>query len=117
MVQEAHRWDMVWPEVEVVLENRVVGIYNAEFDIRMMKQSHQRNWLRWHDPRGTQFFCIMKLYAQFFGQWNTRRGGYRWQSLEAAGKQCGLTLPNSHRAKDDALLTLALLEYMANHPL
>jgi DNA polymerase III epsilon subunit-like protein len=114
MVRDAPRWEAVWPEVEAALEKRVVGIYNADFDIRMMKQTHQKNWLQWRNPEGTQFFCIMKLYAQFYGQWNNRRGGYRWQSLDAAGKQSKIPLPNSHRAKDDTHLTLALLEHMAN---
>ena len=113
MVREALRWDAVWPEVEAALSNRAVGIYNADFDLRMLRQSHQKNWLRWYDPEGSAFFCIMKLYAQFYGEWNSRRGGYRWQSLEAAGRQCRIALPNSHRAKDDTLLTRAVLEYMA----
>jgi DNA polymerase-3 subunit epsilon len=113
MVREARRWESVWPEVEAAFRNRVVGIYNADFDLRMLQQTHQKNWLRWANPEGAQFFCIMKLYAQFYGEWNSRRGGYRWQSLDAAGKQCGIPLPNSHRAKDDTLLTQALLEYMA----
>ena len=55
----------------------------------------------------------MKLYAQFYGQWNPRHGNYRWQSLDQAGEQCGIPLQNSHRAKDDTHLTRALLEYMA----
>jgi DNA polymerase-3 subunit epsilon len=113
MVREARRWDEIWPEVEAALSNRAVGIYNADFDLRMLQQTHQKNWLRWANPQGVQFFCIMKLYAQFYGEWNHRRGGYRWQSLDAAGKQCGIALPNSHRAKDDTLLTRAVLGYMA----
>ena len=113
-VSDAPRWDTVWPEVEAVLANRAVGIYNAEFDLRMLQQTHQKNWLRWNAPEGANFFCIMKLYAQFYGEWNNQRGGYRWQSLDAAGRQCRIALPNSHRAKDDTLLTRALLEFMAN---
>ena len=113
MVREARRWEEIWPEVEAALSNRAVGIYNADFDLRMLQQTHQKNWLRWTNPAGSQFFCIMKLYAQFYGEWNSRRGGYRWQSLDAAGKQCGIPLPNSHRAKDDTLLTRAILAYMA----
>ena len=113
MVKDAPRWDKVWQEVEAAISNRAVGIYNADFDLRLMRQSHQKNWMRWYDPEGTEFFCIMKLYAQFFGVWNNQRGGYRWQSLDAAGRQCNILLPNSHRAKDDTLLTLALLEFMA----
>ena len=114
LVKGAPRWESVWAQVEAAMTNCAVGIYNADFDLRMMRQSHQRNWLRWTDPEGVEFFCIMKLYAQFYGEWNPRYGNYRWQSLDQAGRQCGIPLSNSHRAKDDALLTQALLEYMAN---
>jgi DNA polymerase-3 subunit epsilon len=113
MLVEAPRWGEVWREVSRVLTGRQVGIYNAEFDLRMMQQSHTRNWMRWVLPEGMQAFCVMKLYAQFHGEWNPRRADYRWQSLEAAGRQCGIPLPNSHRAKQDTLLTRAILETMA----
>jgi len=113
MVAEAPRWGEVWEQVEMVLAGRMVGIYNADFDLRLMQQSHTRSWMNWHQPDGMQPFCLMKLYAQFYGQWNSRRGNYRWQSLDKAGEQCGIPLPNSHRAKDDTLLTRALLAYMA----
>jgi DNA polymerase III epsilon subunit-like protein len=114
MVKSAPRWETVWKDVEIAITNRVVGIYNADFDLRMMRQSHQRNWLRWSEPQGVEFFCIMRLYAQYYGAWNPRFGNYRWQSLDQAGLQCGIPLPNSHRAKDDSVLTRAVLECMAN---
>jgi DNA polymerase-3 subunit epsilon len=113
MVLDAPRWTDVWSMVEAVIENRVVGIYNAEFDLRLIKQTHQRNWMRWNNPEGTQFFCIMKLYAQFYGERHPRYGSYRWHSLDAAGRKSGLSLSNTHRAKDDTLLTRALLHYIA----
>jgi DNA polymerase-3 subunit epsilon len=113
MVAAAHRWSEVWSEIEAVLADRVVGIYNAEFDLRLMQQSHARNWMQWKPPQGMDAFCIMKLYAQFYGEWNARRGNYRWQSLDNAGKQCRIPLSNSHRAKDDSLLTRAILHHMA----
>jgi DNA polymerase-3 subunit epsilon len=116
MVQEAPSWSQVWPQVEAVLTGRPVGIYNAEFDLRMMEQSHQRNWMQWALPRGTGAFCIMKLYAQFYGQWNARHRNYRWHSLDSAGRQCGIPLPNSHRARDDTLLTRAVLHHIAGYP-
>ena len=114
MIMDAPRWDAVWVQVEAAISNQAVGIYNADFDLRMLRQSHQKNWLRWSDPKDVEFFCIMKLYAQFYGQWNPRHGNYRWQSLDRARQQCGIPLPNSHRAKDDTLLTRALLVFMAN---
>ncbi|OQY32343.1 MAG: hypothetical protein B6I38_04745 [Anaerolineaceae bacterium 4572_5.1] len=113
MVQIAPTWAEVWPEVEAAIAGRVVGIYNADFDIRLIKQTHAHNQMRWSKPNGASFFDIMEAYAQFYGQWNSRHGNYRWQSLEKAGVQCGLSLPNSHRALDDTLLTRAVLHYMA----
>jgi DNA polymerase-3 subunit epsilon len=113
MVQTAPSWNDVWPEVESVLTGRAVGIYNADFDLRVIRQTHQRHWIRWQQPPDSLFFCIMKLYAQFYGQWNSKYGNYRWQSLEAAGRQCGIPLQNTHRAMDDTLLTRAILLYMA----
>jgi DNA polymerase-3 subunit epsilon len=114
MAKTAPQWDVVWPRVEIAFINRAVGVYNADFDLRMIRQTHQKNWLSWFEPEGTTFFCIMKLYAQFYGQWNAKHKNYRWQSLEIAGRQCGIPFPNSHRAKDDTLLSRAILEYMAN---
>jgi DNA polymerase-3 subunit epsilon len=113
MVQGAPRWGEVWGDIEAVLAGRLVGIYNADFDLRMMQQSHDLNWLKWITPAGMKTFCIMKLYAQFYGKWNPRRGNFRWQSLDAASRQCGIALKNTHRAKDDTLLTKAILHYMA----
>jgi DNA polymerase-3 subunit epsilon len=113
MVRGAPRWGAIWGNIETVLAGRLVGIYNADFDLRLMQQSHALNWLKWTQPPGMEVFCVMKLYAQFYGRWNPKRGNFKWQSLEAAGRQCGIDLPNTHRAKDDTLLARAILHYIA----
>jgi len=110
MVQDSPRWKEIWPDIERVLIDRTVGIYNADFDIRMMQQSHARYWMPWQ-VQTQNMFCVMKLYAQFYGEWN--RGSFRWHSLETAGQQCGIPLLNTHRASDDARLARAILHYMA----
>jgi hypothetical protein len=56
----------------------------------------------------------MKLYAQFRGDWDAQRRQYRYISLEKAGKDAGIYLPNTHRAVDDALLARAVLHFIAN---
>ena len=113
LVNGLPNWMQVWPQIESVLAGRSVGIYNSEFDLRMMKQSHARFPMRWPSYPGFSAFCIMKLYAQFRGEWNRARGTYRWHSLEAAGAQCGIALPNSHRAQADSFLARAILHHMA----
>jgi DNA polymerase III epsilon subunit-like protein len=104
MVEAAPGWQQVWPQVEALLLGRHVGIYNAEFDLRMMRQSHLANGMPWRPP-ASSFFCIMKMYADFYGS-------MKWQKLESAGRQCRIPLPNSHRAKDDSLLARAVFQYI-----
>ena len=112
MVRDAPTWPEIWPAVEAALAGRRVEIYNADFDLRLMQQSHGKYGLSW-PAQAVNPSCLMKLYAQFRGEWNYRARAYRWHSLEAAGQQCHLPLPNTHRAKDDALLAHAVLQYMA----
>jgi DNA polymerase-3 subunit epsilon len=116
MVAGAPSWNEVWPSVEALLTDRLVGIYNREFDLRMMKQSHKRHWLPWR-LEDANFFCIMEMYARFRGDWDPRKGGYRWHSLETAGILSNIHLPNTHRASDDARLARALLYFIAGMPM
>jgi DNA polymerase-3 subunit epsilon len=113
MVKDAPNWMVVWPRVRDVLAGRIVGIYNADFDMRLIRQTLEKFRMPWSPPQNFSSFCIMKLYAQFRGEWNARSRSYRWHSLEDAGRQCRIPLPNSHRAQDDSLLARAVLHYMA----
>lgn len=114
MVATAPTWPEVWPDVEAALIDRTVLIYNAEYDVRLMRQSHRKYRLDWRQPDRTRFECLMLLYAQFYGEWDAQRRSYRWQKLEYAARQCGLKLLNTHRANDDAQLARAILHYMAD---
>jgi DNA polymerase-3 subunit epsilon len=107
MVKDKPTWPEIWPSVQAALTGRHVAIYSADYDVRMMKQSHRHHAMRWK-LKGADFFCIMKLYAQFRGEWNDYRGTYRWHKLVEAGRQCKIELPNAHRAKADALLARAV---------
>mgnify|MGYP001765592966 CR=1 FL=1 len=105
-------WAEIWPGLREVLAGKQVGAYNSDFDLRLIKQSLTRAWLRW-DLEDHSFFCIMKLYARFAGEWDSKRGSYRWHTLDMAGKQANIPLGNTHRAVDDARLARAVLVYMA----
>ncbi len=111
MVMHAPTWAEIWPQMKQLFAGRRVGIYNADFDLRMMWQSHALHNLPWQAVGGSAF-CVMKLYAQFYGEARGQRE-YRWQSLKNAGQQCGIPLPNSHRAADDARLACALVHHIA----
>lgn len=101
----------VWQDMKSVFNGRLVVAYNADFDVRLMKQSVGKAGLNWQAP-WVEVVDIMEVYAAYYGQPGTRHT-YKWQKLANAGKQCNISLPNSHEAVDDAKLTAALLRYMA----
>jgi len=113
MVAEADPWPVVWAEIEPILRNRVIGIYNADFDLRLIRQSNAAHGIR-TTITGEQAFCMMKLFAAYYGEWNPRYNGFKSQKLEFAGRVCQLDLANTHHAVDDARLTAALLRYLAS---
>jgi DNA polymerase III subunit epsilon len=113
MVRGAPTWSDLWPDVDRLLSGRHVAIYNADFDVQMMRQSHRAHGLRWR-LGDDKLWCVMRLYAAFSGQWNERRGEYRWHKLEAAAAQCGIKVGAAHRARPDALLARGVLQYMAD---
>jgi DNA polymerase III epsilon subunit-like protein len=106
MVKTAPTWLDVWPGVQAVLQGRYVGIYNVDFDVKMMRQSHQKYGIPW-ELQMQRFFDVMKLYSDY-------RGISRFFTLQAAGRECGIAIPNSHRARDDTRLLRALFYYIAS---
>jgi DNA polymerase-3 subunit epsilon len=112
LVQNAPTLRQAWAEIESVLKNRVIGIYNAEFDMRLLKQSVLTAGLPWNIQE-RQAFCVMKLFSAWYGEWNKRHNDFKSQKLEFAGNFCSLDIPNSHHALDDVRLTAALTRYLA----
>ena len=100
------------PEITRVVEGRSVVIYNAAYDISIITQSAEA-----HGRDGntiTDSHCAMLLYAEYVGDWDDYRGGYRWHKLINAARQCGIALPpRLHRARADAEITRQLLMHMA----
>ncbi|MEA4811219.1 MAG: 3'-5' exonuclease [Anaerolineaceae bacterium] len=106
------RWPELWPEVEALLKDRVIAVYNAEFDMRLLRQTTLAYKLPW-TLLMDQAFCMMKLFSAYYGEWNPRYNGFVSHKLEFAGKLCGLKEQNTHHAVDDARITAELLQYLA----
>lgn len=117
MVANAPTFDRVLPNLMAALRNRVVVIYNAEYDVKLIAQSAWAvdetlvgDW----QALEVRNVCAMKLFARFYGEWNEQRQDYRWQKLGMAAQFCGLEIPKDlHRARADAMLTLGVMQYMA----
>lgn len=107
-VAGAPTWDLVYPGLLSVLAGRVVVVYNADFDRRLVGQCCARCGLA--EP-AVRWECAMRAYADFHGE-PGRGGGYRWHPLERAVRTFGVA-PGGHRALADALACRAVVLGMA----
>lgn len=110
MVKEAKPWAILWQTIRGSLFSRMIGIYNVDFDIRMIQQSHNLYGLRMEK---FNTFDIMKIYAQYQGNWDSRYQTYRFYKQEEAARLCRIPVTNLHRAAEDAALSRKILHFIA----
>lgn len=118
-VRKSPAFSDLWPKVQEIISGRTVVIYNAEYDLRLMRQSLEANRL---DARGlglvwgmsVDWQDAMILYANFCGEWDDH-GNNRWHQLEAACRQMHIdcTGIRAHSAAGDCELTRRLIYALA----
>ncbi|RLM12585.1 hypothetical protein BIY27_11535 [Gibbsiella quercinecans] len=114
-VRDARTWREICGEVDAIISGRTVVIYNVEYDVRLLMQTAQIAGVEYAFDDGHPIFqCAMLAYAEFYGQCDRKRDGYKWQKLTEAAKQQGIIIRgNSHRALTDCVTTLDLIKVMA----
>jgi DNA polymerase III epsilon subunit-like protein len=96
--------------IAVLLENRSVLAYHADFDRRLLAQTCAKYGL---PPLAVAAWdCVMERYAHFWGE-RSAPGQHKPQSLSHACAQQGIHVHRHHEAVTDCLLTLALIKAMA----
>ncbi len=99
----------VWKENVYLFTSREIVIYNASFDVGMLKQSLERYGIPLPPLRS---FCLMAAYSAYIGETN---GGnsYRNQRLSHACQHFGIP-EGTHRALSDAKAARAVLVHLAH---
>lgn len=97
-----------------LLSSRLVVIYNAAYDLRILEQSARARGLEPHPSESTAA-CAMLWYADYRGQWDGYHQNNRWFKLETA---CALErVPTdgitAHHAAADCELTRRLARAIA----
>ena len=111
-VADACNFRDIYIALSKLLAGQVVVAYNMDFDWRMLRQSSVKHSLP--DIRLGRRDCAMKQYARYKGKWAGGRRGYKWHKLGNAVVQEGLDAVNAHDALGDAMMTLALVQKMAD---
>lgn len=101
MVKAAPNFCEVYPQIVAALAGKEVLIYNANFDIRILKRCCELHKLPLLGL-SKRSHCLMEWYAQWYGEWSSYWESYRYQPLYGG-----------HRALDDCLAALDYLKEMA----
>lgn len=126
MVADAPGFMEIYPRLVELAADKLVVVYNADYDYRMIRQSiiasnhfDMRDWnnemmvSQMSVSIGRDWECAMNRYAAHWGDWNNYHRSYRWQKLTAACAQQGVNIERAHRAIGDCQLTLALIKAVA----
>lgn len=111
LVANAPSWTEVHHQFLELVAGRPVVIYNADYDTRIINQTNAAYGLPGLDLDAR---CAMLTYAQHWGQWDGRRGNWKWQRLTSAAEQQGvLPVGQAHRSLADCRMTLGIIRAMA----
>jgi DNA polymerase III epsilon subunit-like protein len=112
MVRYAPTWADVHDCVMHLFSNRRIAIYNADYDLRMLRQCSQAAGCRLPDL-SRQSKCVMQIYSKYVGEWSDKHGNWRWHKLSHAALDCGIDAQGAHRALADVRMTLGVLKHVA----
>jgi DNA polymerase III epsilon subunit-like protein len=113
MLASAPAFDDVFTTISIALSGSIVVAYNMDFDWRMLTQTlalAPYSYLPQIKVKAKH--CAMKQYAAYRGV-SSPKGGYRWHKLGQAAADEGIEVQNAHDAVGDVLMTLRLIEKMA----
>lgn len=114
-LKDAPGFPELWPRLSDLLCQYEVWCYNAAFDQAAIIATAERFHLdipaqvqqsrRWH--------CLMLEFARYYGEYSSYWGNDKWQPLSTACAELGVQSTDYHRARGDALSTLAVMRALA----
>lgn len=113
MCKDAPSWPEIAENLRHVLDGKLLVVYNAVYDRKMMHKSLERHNLpkiEWKEV--CKWHCAMEAFAEHYGDWNDYRGNYRWQKLVTAARYCRVPVSDAHSALGDCKMTLGVVMHM-----
>ena len=110
MLRNAPTFPQVWRDLAPLLSAHEVVIYNAEYDVRLLRQTAKRHNLELPE---IHTHCLMKHYSSYVGQASVHSEGYRSMKLAAACFHFQIEQSTTHRALADAQASLEILHKLA----
>ncbi|MBD1910897.1 3'-5' exonuclease [Leptolyngbya sp. FACHB-16] len=113
-VENAPTFSQLLVPILQAVGNKDLVIYNAEYDLKLIRQSLRPYGIHLAFPtsdrrqcrvflNGGSIHCAMLQYSAWCGEWNDYHGNYRWQKLPGG----------DHSALGDCKATLSVMRRMA----
>ena len=107
MVRDRAEFPTIYRTLFEALNGRLVTIYNADYDLRVLRNTCLRYNLE--TPK-FESWCVMEWFARVYGKWDRYRADYSWQKLSAAAKYFRVQQTDAHDALGDCLTTWRITE-------
>jgi DNA polymerase-3 subunit epsilon len=108
-VAKAPRWNEIYTQIATTCQDRLVIVYNAEYDSRLIEQTCR---LGGTCSVRAIYRCAMQAYACYYSGMASRIRP-RYHKLQSAASAFMLEIPD-HRALGDAQACLGVVRGMAN---
>lgn len=113
MLHNAPAFPQLWPGLLKRFAVNEIVIYNADYDLRMLRQTAARYGLELPPMR---VHCLMERYSAYVGcRLPSHSEQYRSMKLAAACLHFQIEQPDAHRALADAQSSLLLLQGLASY--
>jgi DNA polymerase-3 subunit epsilon len=104
-VQHQPTFPQVAKFLSFILDGKHLVAYNADFDVKLLWHLFKK--YKQDLPKISGSSCCMDRYAEWCGDWNEKKDGFRWQKLPQ------LSGMPSHDAFADCVSTLKVMQMMA----
>jgi len=106
MVRDREEFPAIYERLKDVLSNRLVVIYNASYDLKVLSNTCRRYNLAMPP---FEHWCAMEWFAKVYGKWDSYRGNFTWQKLSTAAGYFAVEQHDAHNALGDCITTLRII--------
>ena len=106
MVRDREEFPAIYERLKDVLNNKLVVIYNASYDLKVLSNTCRRYNLAMPP---FEHWCAMEWFAKVYGKWDSYRGDFTWQKLSTAAGYFAVEQHDAHDALGDCITTLRII--------
>lgn len=111
--RKAPRLPAVWDEFKSHIDGKQILCYCVNnYDAKILINTCVAHGVPTLDLR-RRTIQVLGAFAMFYGDYDNHHGNYRWQKLTVAANFFGIDTSSAHGALADCLMTLSVVEAMA----